>query len=112
MVSTTNVTDNYVGNGAQTLFPITMQYMALADIKVYVNNVLTAADLNSNPGYAKITPAPSNGIAVKIIRVTPLLQSLNLENTFTLLNESIESGLDRQMMIAQEQAARIAALGG
>ena len=67
------VTQNtYTGNGSNTNFSITFEYLKQADVKASIDGVATTAFTLSNATTLSFTTAPANGAAVRIFRDTDI----------------------------------------
>lgn len=108
-VSTTNTSVSYTGNGSQTTYPITFQFLESAQIKVSLNATPTLLFSVSGSDVV-MTTAPGSGVIVKIYRETSLVQPTDYLNNAAFPAETHEAALDRLLMQVQELAARIYAL--
>ncbi len=65
------VTQNtYTGNGSQTSYTFSFEYLTEADIKVSLNGVNTTAYTLANATTVLFNTAPANGVAINIYRET------------------------------------------
>ena len=71
------VTQNtYTGNGSNTNFSITFEYLKQADVKASIDGTATTAFTLSNATTLSFNTAPANGAAVRIFRDTDISLSL------------------------------------
>jgi len=108
-VSTLNTDVSYTGNGSQTSFPITFQFLDSSQVKVSLNGTpsLAFTVVSSN---VIMTTAPGSGVVVRVYRETSLVQPTDYLNNAAFPAETHEAALDRLLMQVQELAARIYAL--
>lgn len=62
--------NNYPGNGSETDYSITFEYLDEADIKVSLNGAATTAYTLANATTVSFNTAPANGVAIRIYRET------------------------------------------
>lgn len=115
---------SYVGNGATTIFPTTFAFKAAADLVVevapsggsFVTKVrgvdyYVVADGAEEPGSQVVfSVAPVALAVVRITRLTPRVQPVDLPPAGAFLPETHEAEFDRLTMMIQEQERRIEAL--
>lgn len=116
---------SYVGTGGTTVFPTTFAFKAAADLLVEVAPAATGvfvtklrgvdyyvvADGAAEPGSQVVfSIAPASGDAVRITRVTPLVQPVALPPAGAFLPATHEGEFDRLTMMVQEHDRRLAAL--
>ena len=114
---------SYAGTGVTTGFAVTRKFMDPTHLRVYlVDNATLVATLQVLNTHYSVTgaldplggtvtfgSAPAAGKTVLIIRQTPDLQSMNLQNSGGALDmESLEQAYDRLVVEVQELRGRMA----
>jgi hypothetical protein len=108
-LSTTASRVSYAANGSTTAFAFAFKIWAAANIKVYLRNNATLADVPQtlgvdyainiasypNTGDVVFTVAPPAGRTVVIVRDMPLTQDLDLIATGSFAAENVETQLDK-----------------
>jgi hypothetical protein len=103
---------DYVGNGAQTIFPYPFRIFLTADLRVLVSNVVQTLTTHytvsgageEGGGNVTFVTAPANGAAVSIRRVLGLTQTVDYQELTAFPAEVNEQALDRGVMISQQLA--------
>ena len=111
------VTQNtYTGNGSNTNFSITFEYLKQADVKASIDGVATTAFTLSNATTLSFTTAPANGAAVRIFRDTDIsslkatffpgsaIKAEDLNDNFTQNNFATQE-TDNEVIAANTTAA-------
>ena len=111
------VTQNtYTGNGSNTNFSITFEYLKQADVKASIDGVATTAFTLSNATTLSFTTAPANGAAVRIFRDTDIsslkatffpgsaIKAEDLNDNFTQNNFATQE-TDNEVITANATAA-------
>ena len=62
--------NTYTGDGSTTDYTLTFPYIAVADVRVSLDNVGTTAFSLINSSTLRFNSAPGNGVAIRIYRVT------------------------------------------
>ena len=95
--------NTYTGNGSTTDYTLTFPYLAVADIRVSLDNVGTTAFSLANPTTLRFDSAPGNGVAIRIYRVT---DDSNNKIVFTsgssIKADDLNDAVNRNLYIAQE----------
>ena len=117
-VQTTESTQQFVGNGAITVFSWTFQTLAIEDIEVFLDGIPQTSgftldlnvDQNSTPG-GDLTFAvpPDVGVIVLVARNVPSTQLVNYQPFDAFPAETHEGALDKLTMILQQNNERIGA---
>jgi len=112
-VSTTGNRAAYVGNGVTTAFGFSFAFLATGDIKVYLDGSLqsTGYTVSAAPaasGTVTFSGAPANGVEVVIQRETTKTQQIDFVANDPFAADVTESGFDRGILIAQDNAAGVA----
>jgi hypothetical protein len=108
-LSTTASRVSYAANGATTTFAFAFRIWAAANLKVYLRNNTTLADMLQtlgsdysvdvasypNTGNVVFAAAPSSGQTVVIVRDMPLTQDLDLIASGSFAAENVEVQLDK-----------------
>lgn len=111
------VTQNtYTGNGSNTNFSITFEYLKQADVKASIDGTATTAFTLSNATTLSFTTAPANGAAVRIFRDTDIsslkatffpgsaIKAEDLNDNFTQNNFATQE-TDNEVIAANTTAA-------
>lgn len=117
---TTNKTEPYATNGAQTVFYFDFKVLAQADLTVYftdsegeIETLTLTTDYTvsgvgeEGGGYITCVSAPEDGGYIQIYRETPQTQDLDLATQGAMPAEAIETRLDKLTMIVQELEEKI-----
>lgn len=91
----------YVGDGTTTIFPITFPFR-VGTVRARVDNVETGVLVSGTD--ATISPAPASGVSVVVYRDTPVVQDSEYEDNETILGSTLETSLDRGVLIDQERS--------
>lgn len=97
----------YIGDGVTTAFPFPSKFLADTDILVGVDGVLQASGYsangagNDNGGSVVFTAAPALAARVVLVRKPPMSQLLDFVNGQSVLENTLDTGLDKLTMIAQ-----------
>lgn len=114
-ISSTTNRVSYTGNAVTTAFAFSYRFLANADLKVYLEDVLqtitthytvTGAGDDAG-GTVTFLTAPPNGDSVVILRDPAITQGLDLVENDPLPAESVEDSLDKLTMISQRLADRV-----
>ena len=116
-ISTQVVSSSYTGNGSQDVFNINFPFSNdPSRIQVFLNEVLQSSGYtveNAGPNWiVNFIVAPANGVAIDIVRNTPITQNMDYQSGDDFPAESHEAALDKLTMISQELNVRIADAGG
>ena len=111
------VTQNtYTGNGSNTNFSITFEYLKQADVKASIDGTATTAFTLSNATTLSFNTAPANGAAVRIFRDTDIsslkatffpgsaIKAEDLNDNFTQNNFATQE-TDNEVIAANTTAA-------
>lgn len=111
-ITTTHSKNTFTGDGAQTIFTYTFAVIVTTpSLSIYLDNVLqvagTTVAANSNQetspgGTVTFSPAPANGVAIRIERDNPQTQLADFPLEAKLNTVSLEAVLDKAIMIIQE----------
>ena len=116
-VYSTTSTVEYTGTGSTTEFAIPFAYLDEDHIHVWVDDVqlVRGSGFSVTPpgltGSVTLGEAPAQGASVRVSRVLPLRQTLDLPPQGPLPAESIESALDRLVMMIQQLNDGLAVAG-
>lgn len=114
-VATLTTAITYTGNAATVDFPIPFEF--IDDDQIVVTKILISTDVgtvlistdytltgagDTPPGNVNLTPAISALYELRIERVTPALQSMNIPNDSAFFPTVLETQLDRMVMRMQE----------
>ena len=95
--------NTYTGNGSTTDYTLTFPYLAVADVRVSLDDVGTTAFSLINATTLRFNSAPSNGVAIRIYRVT---DDSNNRVVFTsgssIKADDLNDAVNRNLYIAQE----------
>jgi hypothetical protein len=112
-VSTTTRRISYTGNGATLAFAYPFRILDAAHLKVYVDTVLQSSGYavsgvgGATGGTVTFSAAPANGAVVLLLRDVPLTQTVDTQNNETILEDVLDTSLDKLTMIAQQIAENI-----
>ena len=107
---------SYTGDAVTTTFAVpAFDFQTNSQIKVSVDGVVqtisTDYTLTGSPATAvEFNTAPASAAVVRIYRLTPLTQTLDLLENAVNPEEDKEKAYDRLCMMIQELEARVAAL--
>lgn len=110
-VSTTTTKVSYSGDAATTDFAFTFSCLSPSDIDVFIDNaelfigvvVTLNSDQSANPGGSvEITPAPTSGAVIDIVRATLITQETDYNAYDPFPAETHEQALDRLTLICQD----------
>lgn len=110
-VSTQGSRSIYTANGVTTTFNFPYHLKAKSDLKVYLNGTLKTLDTDYTiAGTAPFASgvnvvfgaAPADTTTVKLSRITPVTQSVDLTNSGSFNQEGIEDVLDDAVLKSQE----------
>jgi hypothetical protein len=115
-ISTTTSRWAYTGNGVTVAFSYTNRIFAASDLQVYVAAVLKTLGIDytvsgvgaAGGGSVTFTSAPANGAAVSIVRAVPATQAIDFLANETLRADTLELGLDKLTVLAQQIATQLA----
>lgn len=95
--------NTYTGNGSTTDYTLTFPYLAVADVRVSLDDVGTTAFTLTNATTLRFNTAPGNGVAIRIYRVT---DDANNKIVFsagsTIKADDLNDAVNRNLYIAQE----------
>lgn len=104
----------YTGDSVSTAFPFPSRFLSNSDILVGINGVLqtggyTVAGAGVDAGGSvTFSTAPTTGARVLLLRKPPVSQLLDFVNGQTVLENTLDTGLDKLTMIAQFLSRRSA----
>ena len=120
-VTTTDTTESYTGDGGTLVFNVEFQFWETSELAVYLRTIATGVEVlqtetthysvsggNSSNGQVTFVTAPTTLEEVHIRRNTARTQQIDLTNSTKLSSASVERGLDRSVLLDQEDAAEIA----
>lgn len=99
---------SYAGDGAQTVFPITFEFVSSGDIRALVR--VNGLDTTLTPGVdftvsgtaLTTVTAPESGATLIVYMEMPFTQKTDYRNTGKLSLEVLEKDLDKASLISQE----------
>lgn len=97
----------YTGDGVSTIFPFPSKFLSNSDLIVGFNGVLqlsgyTVAGAENNlGGTVTFATAPANGVRVLLLRKPPPSQLIDFVNGQSVLENTLDNGLDKLTMIVQ-----------
>ena len=95
--------NTYTGNGSTTDYTLTFPYLAVADIRVSLNDVGTTAFSLANPTTLRFDSAPGNGVAIRIYRVTDDSNNkIVFSSGSSIKADDLNDAVNRNLYIAQE----------
>ena len=102
--------NEYTANGVTRIFPFTFKILYAADLKVYLNDVLTATGFeisgigeNNGGNITFITDdPPTNGTIIKLVRNTSFTRDYDYITSGTLDANTLDSDIDRVVMMIQD----------
>lgn len=100
------ITQNtYTGNGSTVLFSFTFPYLDTTDIKVSLDGTLTTAYTLANATTIQFNTAPTNGVAIRIYRVT---DDADLAATFypgsAIRSQDLNDNFTQGLYVTQESS--------
>ena len=95
--------NTYTGNGSTTDYTLTFPYLAVADIRVSLDDVGTTAFSLANPTTLRFDSAPGNGVAIRIYRVTDDSNNkIVFSSGSSIKADDLNDAINRNLYIAQE----------
>ena len=95
--------NTYTGDGSTTDYTLTFPYLAVADVRVSLNNIGTTAFSLLNATTLRFTTAPGSGVAIRIYRVTDDANNKIVFNSgSTIKADDLNDAVNRNLYIAQE----------
>ena len=95
--------NTYTGNGSTTDYTLTFPYLAVADIRVSLDDVGTTAFSLANPTTLRFDSAPGNGVAIRIYRVTDDSNNkIVFSSGSSIKADDLNDAVNRNLYIAQE----------
>ena len=95
--------NTYTGDGSTTDYTLVFPYLAVADVRVSLDDVGTTAFTLTNATTLRFNTAPGNGVAIRIYRVT---DDANNKIVFsagsTIKADDLNDAVNRNLYIAQE----------
>lgn len=98
---------SYIGDGVSTVFPFPSKFLSVNDIAVGVAGEEIDSGFTVNGagdeagGNVTFTTAPLTGLTIDLIRRPPISQLLDFVNGQTVLENTLDTGLDKLTMILQ-----------
>lgn len=119
-ISLQSCRNDYVGDGATVSFPYVFKILIASDLSVITTNTLGVETVlsypgdytvsgigNTNGGNVVMASAPTNLYQVTVRRIRELKQKTSIRNETEFYQASIEDGLDKLLMIDQQQQEQI-----
>ena len=105
-IQTAAVRQNYIGDGASTVFPIPFEFYTAADIGVYgagarIASGYTISGGNDLPGAYTFLAAPAVGAAVLLILDPAITQLTEFVDGVAFESATIEQAYDRETMVSK-----------
>jgi len=95
--------NTYTGDGSTTDYTLTFPYLAVADVRVSLDDVGTTAFSLLNATTLRFTTAPGNGVAIRIYRVTDDANNkIVFSSGSTIKANDLNDAVNRNLYIAQE----------
>lgn len=95
--------NTYTGDGSTTDYTLTFPYLAVADVRVSLNNVGTTAFSFSNATTLRFNTAPGNGVAIRIYRVTDDSNNkIVFSSGSSIKADDLNDAVNRNLYITQE----------
>ena len=95
--------NTYTGNGSTTDYTLTFPYLAVADIRVSLDDVGSTAFSLANPTTLRFDSAPGNGVAIRIYRVTDDSNNkIVFSSGSSIKADDLNDAVNRNLYIAQE----------
>lgn len=101
--------NTYTGDGSTTDYTLTFPYLAVADVRVSLDDVGTTAFSLINATTLRFNSAPSNGVAIRIYRVTDDSNNKIVFNSGSSIKaDDLNDAVNRNLYIAQETTSNLA----
>lgn len=95
--------NTYTGDGSTTDYTLTFPYLAVADVRVSLDDIGTTAFTLTNATTLRFTTAPGNGVAIRIYRVTDDANNkIVFSSGSTIKAGDLNDAVNRNLYIAQE----------
>ena len=95
--------NTYTGDGSTTDYTLTFPYLAVADVRVSLDDVGTTAFSLINATTLRFNSAPGNGVAIRIYRVTDDSNNKVVFNSGSSIKaDDLNDAVNRNLFIAQE----------
>ena len=95
--------NTYTGDGSTTDYTLTFPYLAVADVRVSLDDIGTTAFTLTNASTLRFTTAPGNGVAIRIYRVTDDANNkIVFSSGSTISADDLNNAVNRNLYIAQE----------
>lgn len=95
--------NTYTGDGSTTDYTLTFPYLAVADVRVSLDDIGTTAFSLLNATTLRFTTAPGSGVAIRIYRVTDDANNKIVFNSgSTIKADDLNDAVNRNLYIAQE----------
>ena len=105
--------NTYTGNGSTTDYTLTFPYLAVADIRVSLDDIGTTAFSLANPTTLRFDSAPGNGVAIRIFRVTDDSNNkIVFSSGSSIKADDLNDAVNRNLYIAQETTNDLSNLTG
>ena len=107
-VTTTSNRNDHIGDGSTTLFAFTFAIQQSTDMTVYFDGVVKLSgyvvSINSNGvgGTVSFSVAPSNDVAVSLLREVEYTQETSLPTETNIPEATLENAYDKNTMLAQQ----------
>ena len=103
--------NTYTGDGSTTDYILTFPYLAVADVRVSLDDIGTTAFSLINATTLRFNSAPGNGVAIRIYRVTDDSNNKIVFNTGSSIKaDDLNDAVNRFLFIAQELKGNISSL--
>jgi hypothetical protein len=114
-IPTTNIRNDYVGNGVAVTYPYTFKVFASSELRVLVDGVLQTLTTHytvtgvgaESGGNVVFVTAPANGVSVAILATIPLTQTTDLVNETGFFQDRIEQRFDKLCRADQVTSEKI-----
>ncbi len=94
--------NTYTGDGSTTDYTLTFPYLAVADVRVSLDDIGTTAFTLTNATTLRFTTAPGNGVAIRIYRVTDDANNkIVFSSGSTIKADDLTDAVHRNLYIAQ-----------
>lgn len=109
-ITTTPILVDYTADGVATDYALPFAFAASAHVKVYLDDIIQAAGYtitgagNPSGGTLVFDVAPADDVAIHAVRQTPKTQEVEVINNASVFAETLEAGLDLQVLRDQETA--------
>ena len=95
--------NTYTGDGSTTDYTLNFPYLAVADVRVSLDDIGTTAFSLINATTLRFTTAPGNGVAIRIYRVTDDANNkIVFSSGSTIKADHLNDAVNRNLYIAQE----------